>query len=151
MLSFSTNQRRNAREYKEKTSEEVVPSTEGVASQDGAGTVQTAGNAVQSGVDTTASTSRKKLTIQESDIAKTGDLYPEKLLRPSGRFKNDKSECREVCAKFYRSSTHHSPGFSTVQCASEHPKVIGVSVMDKNESLATAINGLFTAFRYSIS
>lgn len=89
-----------------------------------------------------------KFTVCESEAAECGDLFPGRpLLRQRVFFKNSKKEgWREECAKDYRSSPFHSPGLLSAQCACEHPKLLGVSVMDESESISTAINSIAARF-----
>lgn len=86
-------------------------------------------------------------TVASSEAAIRGELFPGRpLIRPSIRFKNKKGEWREECAKDYRCSPTHSPGLFQVVCACEHPKLLGVTVMDRSESVSCAITNLFTRF-----
>lgn len=69
-------------------------------------------------------------SVRDSEAANCGDLFPGRpLLHQRVVFKNSKTEgWREESAKEDRNSPSHSPGLFTVQCACEHPKLLGVSV-----------------------
>ncbi len=71
-------------------------------------------------------------TWQEEAIA-TGELFPGRtLVRPRVDFGNSaRTENSRTCTKNYISSDSHSPGIFTVQCCCRHPKLLGISVMDR--------------------
>ena len=87
--------------------------------------------------------------MSRSVAARTGELFPGRpLVRPRVKFCNalGTDEWSDECEKKYRHGASHSPGLFTLQCACSHPKLIGVSVMLRAESVATALNTLVSRF-----
>lgn len=89
------------------------------------------------------------LTVSKSEAAITGELYPGRpLCRPRILFKNGKDGegWNERCEKDYRYHRSHSPGLFTVQCACKRPKLLGITVMNRSESISTALTSLLSRF-----
>ena len=58
-----------------------------------------------------------------------------------------KATNEEFCNKNYKSSRNHSPGFMTVQCACNSPKLIGFVVMNRAESTSLALSSFLSHFK----
>lgn len=83
-------------------------------------------------------------TVGNSEPTITGEVFPgHPLVRERIRFKD---EDVQTWKKKYQYNKSHSPCLFTVVCSSEHPKLLGVSVMEESESIETAISALITRF-----
>lgn len=73
------------------------------------------------------------------DSLRTGKIFPgNPFVRPCIDFGGTKkAENTRNFRNVYCKSDSHSPGFFTVQCVRKHPKLIGISVMDECEDLAS--------------
>lgn len=86
------------------------------------------------------------------DMISAGEVFPGRpIIRPRVTFHERKEEEKsnslsDKCAKYYQGARDHSPGLFTVQCICNYPKLFGISVMKKNESVATALSVIFSRF-----
>lgn len=128
----------------------LAPSSASTSSPSETGTPPAAtisGNASQDFVSSPFEGDFDYCRIGASEAAKSGDIWPGRpLIRPTVTFKNKKEDWKQECNKEYPNSSSHSPGLFTIQCACEHPKLIGVMIMDESESISTAISSLITRF-----
>lgn len=86
----------------------------------------------------------------KSNTARTGELYPGRpLVRTRVRFTNGNGQevKSEECSKSYRHGHNHSPGLFTLQCACAHPKLLGISVTIRSESISTALTAVQSRFK----
>lgn len=89
-------------------------------------------------------------SISSSAAALTGELFQGRPLvrtrvKRVGRGRNNDGY---DCSKYYRIAASHTPGLFTVQCVCIHPKILGITVIQRDESLSMAITVLF--FRFEV-
>lgn len=84
-----------------------------------------------------------------ADAELTGEVFPGRpFVRPcidlgnSSKIENDR-----VCSKDYRGSKSHSAGIFTAQCACKNPKLLGISIMERNEGVSTALSVILARFK----